>query len=112
MFPFPTMPRVPFAASGTPFRASKFCLRSRLPRLRIAIAHPPRAPLHRNESVVMRRVAVTGMGVICALGHNLDDTWKSLRNGQSGIAPLSLTNGTELRFKNGAEVRGYDGARH
>jgi nodulation protein E len=48
------------------------------------------------------------MGVICALGHNLEQTWKSLRAGQSGIAPLPSVNGRELRFKNGAEVRDYN----
>ncbi len=60
----------------------------------------------------MRRVAVTGMGVICALGHNLERTWKLLREGQSGIAPLTCTNGTALRFQNGAEVREYEPKDH
>src|SRR5712692_10478865 len=36
-----------------------------------------------------RRVAVTGVGVICALGHNATDVWGALREGRSviGYAP-------------------------
>ena len=60
----------------------------------------------------MRRVAITGMGVVCALGHNLEQTWKSLRAGKSAIAPLTSVDTTALRFKNGAEVRGYDPSEH
>ncbi|MBI3471491.1 MAG: beta-ketoacyl-[acyl-carrier-protein] synthase family protein [Candidatus Solibacter usitatus] len=55
----------------------------------------------------MRRVAITGLGAISALGRNLDEYWCALRTGRSGIAPLeSLPPGT-LRFANGAEVRGF-----
>jgi nodulation protein E len=60
----------------------------------------------------MRRVAITGMGVVCALGHNLEQSWKSLRAGQSAIAPLTSVDTTALRFKNGAEVRDYDPREH
>ena len=35
-----------------------------------------------------RRVAVTGLGVICALGHNVTETWSALREGRPGIAPI------------------------
>ena len=37
----------------------------------------------------MRRVAVTGMGVISALGHNAGEFRESLLAGKSGIAPLA-----------------------
>ena len=54
-----------------------------------------------------RRVVVTGLGVISALGHNIDAFWQSLRHGQSGIAPLESVDRSRLRFQNGAEVRAY-----
>ncbi len=34
-----------------------------------------------------RRVAVTGLGVISALGHNAQEFWQALEAGRSGIAP-------------------------
>ncbi len=55
----------------------------------------------------MRRVAVTGIGVISALGHNAADFWQALQAGRSGIAPLEAVDRTLLRFPNGAEVRNY-----
>ncbi|MGE0406568.1 MAG: beta-ketoacyl synthase [Candidatus Korobacteraceae bacterium] len=63
-------------------------------------------------SLHMRRVAITGIGVICALGHNLQETWDALRSGRCGIGPLQSMDGAALRFCNAAEVRGYDEAVH
>ena len=33
----------------------------------------------------MRRVVITGMGIVCSLGNNCEEVRESLRNGQSGI---------------------------
>jgi len=55
----------------------------------------------------MRRVAVTGMGVICALGRNTGEFAASLRAGRSGIGPIESADMSQIRFQNGAEVRGY-----
>jgi hypothetical protein len=55
----------------------------------------------------MRRVAITGMGAICALGRNTAEFAEALREGRSGIAPIESTDRSQLRFQNGAEVRGY-----
>jgi len=54
----------------------------------------------------MRRVAITGMGAICALGRTTAEVAESLRQGRSGIAPIESTDMSQLRFRNGAEVRG------
>lgn len=35
-----------------------------------------------------RRVVITGMGVISPLANNVDDTWKALLEGKSGISPI------------------------
>jgi nodulation protein E len=56
---------------------------------------------------VARRVAVTGLGAICALGRNVAETADSLRAGRSGIAPIQSADTAQLRFRNGAEVAGY-----
>ncbi|MBZ5725086.1 MAG: beta-ketoacyl-[acyl-carrier-protein] synthase family protein [Acidobacteriia bacterium] len=55
----------------------------------------------------MRRVAITGAGAICALGRNIDEFAASLREGRSGIGPIESTDMSQIRFQNGAEVRGY-----
>jgi len=58
------------------------------------------------------RVVVTGVGVVSALGHNTAEFWRGLCEGRSGIATLESIDRTQLRFQNGAEVRGFDPARH
>jgi nodulation protein E len=60
----------------------------------------------------MRRVAVTGIGVITALGHNAQEFWQALEAGRSGIAPIEAVDRTLLRFANGAEVRSYAPAQY
>jgi nodulation protein E len=55
----------------------------------------------------MRRVAITGMGAICALGRNTAEFAEALREGRSGIAPIESVDRSQLRFQNAAEVKGY-----
>lgn len=56
---------------------------------------------------MLRRVAVTGIGVISALGGNCGEFWQALKAGRSGIGPLQSIDPALLRFPNGAEVRGF-----
>jgi nodulation protein E len=55
-------------------------------------------------------VAVTGLGMICALGHNVAASWRELSGGRPGIGKLEAVDAALLRFPNAAEVRGYDAA--
>src|SRR5437764_11610552 len=55
----------------------------------------------------MRRVAITGMGAICAVGRNVPEFAESLREGRGGIGPIESTDMSLVRFQNGAEVKGY-----
>jgi nodulation protein E len=59
-----------------------------------------------------RRVAITGLGIISPLGLNLEENWKSLSEGRPAIGPIKSADCSTLRFKNGAEVTGYDPAKH
>jgi len=59
-----------------------------------------------------RRVAITGLGAICALGNSIPELWKSVCEGRSGIGPIHSVDLTALRFRNGAQVSGYDPAQH
>ncbi|HUI55434.1 MAG TPA: beta-ketoacyl-[acyl-carrier-protein] synthase family protein [Bryobacteraceae bacterium] len=58
----------------------------------------------------MRRVAITGVGAISALGRNTAEFAEALRQGRSGIAPIESADVSQLRFQNGAEVKGYSHA--
>jgi len=60
----------------------------------------------------MTRVAVTGLGVISALGHNAGEFWQSLEQGRCGIAPLQSVDPALLRFSSGAEVRNFAPSRY
>lgn len=60
----------------------------------------------------MRRVVITGMGAISALGHDAGSTWTAMREGRSGIGPFTNIPTDLLVVKIGAEVRGYDPAVH
>jgi len=55
-----------------------------------------------------RRVVVTGVGLVCALGTGTEETWKNLVAGVSGIAPITLfdTNGFDCTFA--GEVKNFD----
>ena len=55
----------------------------------------------------MRRVAITGVGAISALGRTAPEFAASLCAGRCGIGPIESTDTSQLRFRNGAEVRGY-----
>lgn len=59
-----------------------------------------------------RRVVITGMGAVTALGRNVAEFRDALAAGRSGIRPLETVDRSRLRFENGAEVRGYDPAEH
>jgi nodulation protein E len=60
----------------------------------------------------VRRVAITGLGAICALGNDVSQVWESLKAGRSGIRPITLADTPTLRFHNGAEVVGFLPAQH
>ncbi len=59
-----------------------------------------------------RRVVITGVGAICALGGNARATWAGMREGRSAIAPLAGFEDQDMRVKVAAQVRDFDPAAH
>jgi 3-oxoacyl-[acyl-carrier-protein] synthase II len=55
-----------------------------------------------------RRVVVTGVGLVCALGIGTEETWKNLVAGQSGIAPITLFDTTGFDCTFAGEVKNFD----
>ena len=56
----------------------------------------------------MRRVVVTGMGVISPVGNQVSDFWNSLVSGVHGIAPISKFDTENYKAKLAAEVKDFD----
>ncbi len=59
-----------------------------------------------------QRVVVTGMGVICPLGLNIDEFWAGLVAGKSGVNYISHFDATNYPVKVAAEVNGFDPAEY
>ncbi|MCI5792429.1 MAG: beta-ketoacyl-ACP synthase II [Lachnospiraceae bacterium] len=57
---------------------------------------------------VMRRVVVTGLGVISPVGNSVESCWNSLTEGKNGIAPITYFDTTEYKAKLAAEIKGFD----
>ncbi len=56
----------------------------------------------------MRRVVVTGVGVLCSAGRNRCEFLRSLREGRSGISKIEGTDIADLRFQNGGEIKDFN----
>jgi nodulation protein E len=60
----------------------------------------------------MRRVVVTGIGVLSSIGNTVTRFEESLRAGRSGIGPITQVDTSRLRFHNAAEIQGFEPAEH
>jgi len=55
-----------------------------------------------------RRVVVTGIGVICAVGSNAEESWQALLAGKSGVERITRFDASAFACKIAAEVKGFD----
>jgi 3-oxoacyl-[acyl-carrier-protein] synthase II len=55
-----------------------------------------------------RRVVITGMGTVNALGHTPGDTWKALLEGRSGVDAITHFDASAMSTRIAAEVRNLD----
>src|SRR3954454_14232045 len=54
------------------------------------------------------RIVVTGLGAVTPIGNTVDDFWKSLTGGVSGVGPITQFDPHELAVRIAAEVKGFD----
>jgi 3-oxoacyl-[acyl-carrier-protein] synthase II len=54
-----------------------------------------------------KRVVITGFGVFCSIGKNVKEFLQSLKEGRTGIGPITLFDTSKYPSKIGAEVRDY-----
>ncbi len=57
-------------------------------------------------------MVVTGVGLVSALGHDTESTWKDLRQGRSGVAPISRFDTEGFSTRIAAEVKDLDPLRY
>jgi nodulation protein E len=60
----------------------------------------------------MNRVAVTGLGLVCALGNTVPECWGRLAAGKSCIARLKESGNPPYKFQHGAEARSFNPSDH
>jgi nodulation protein E len=58
------------------------------------------------------RVAVTGLGAVTALGHDVAGLWDAACRGECGIGPIEGIPTARLLARTAAQVRGFDPAAH
>ena len=56
----------------------------------------------------MRRVVVTGMGLVSPLGNSVSECWENLVAGKNGIGPITLFDTENYKAKLAAEVKDFD----
>jgi 3-oxoacyl-[acyl-carrier-protein] synthase II len=57
-----------------------------------------------------RRIAVTGVGAVTPLGLSAGATWEGMRDGRSGIGPVTLFDASGIASRIAGEVKGFDPA--
>ena len=55
-----------------------------------------------------RRVVVTGLGLICAVGNTTDEVWRNLLAGKSGVARITGFDASQFACQIAAEVKNFD----
>jgi 3-oxoacyl-[acyl-carrier-protein] synthase II len=58
--------------------------------------------------VERRRVVVTGMGIICPTGNNVEEAWRNAADGKTGIGPIQRFDTSHLENHFGGEVKNFD----
>lgn len=55
-----------------------------------------------------RRVAVTGLGIVCPVGNTVEQAWSSLVAGKPGIGPITRFDAAAFACRIAGEVKGFD----
>jgi 3-oxoacyl-[acyl-carrier-protein] synthase II len=59
----------------------------------------------------MRRVVLTGIGMITPVGNDAETTWSALLAGKSGAAPITLFDSSQFATHFACEVKGWDASK-
>ena len=64
------------------------------------------------EKNITERVVITGMGIVCPLGHDVEAVWRAMLAGKSGMARTSIFDASTFPSTFSAEVKNYDPAKY
>ncbi|MFQ3326480.1 MAG: 3-oxoacyl-[acyl-carrier-protein] synthase II, partial [Salibacteraceae bacterium] len=56
----------------------------------------------------LKRVVVTGVGALTAIGNNADEYWNGLVNGVSGAAPITRFDASQFKTQFACELKNFD----
>ena len=57
---------------------------------------------------MIERVVITGMGIICPLGHDVETVWQAMLAGRNGMAKTTIFDASTFPTTFSAEVKNYD----
>jgi 3-oxoacyl-[acyl-carrier-protein] synthase II len=60
----------------------------------------------------MKRVVVTGLGIVSPVGNDLEQSWSAIVRGQSGIGTVTAIDLSNEPVKIGGEVKGFEAAKY
>jgi 3-oxoacyl-[acyl-carrier-protein] synthase II len=72
----------------------------------------PQITAHSSQPLPRRRVVVTGMGLVCPLGHDIETVWEAVLSGRSGVDANTIFDASTYPTHFDSEVKGYDVADH
>ena len=58
------------------------------------------------------RVVITGMGIVCPLGHDVETLWQAILAGKSGVAKTTIFDASTFPTTFDAEVKNYDHSKY
>ncbi|HEY2843552.1 MAG TPA: beta-ketoacyl-ACP synthase II [Bryobacteraceae bacterium] len=61
---------------------------------------------------LQRRVVVTGVGMLTSVGIGTEAVWQAIKNGQSGIGPITAFDASQFSCRIAGEVKGFDPANY
>ena len=56
----------------------------------------------------MEKIVITGMGTVNPVGLTVEETWKNIKNGVSGVAPITRFDATEWLAQIACEVKNFN----
>jgi 3-oxoacyl-[acyl-carrier-protein] synthase II len=59
-----------------------------------------------------RRIVITGLGILCPVGIGLEDSWRSIVAGKSGIGPITQFDASSFPTRIAGEVKGFEAEKY
>ena len=56
----------------------------------------------------MRRIVVTGLGLVTPVGHTVGEAWENIVAGRSGVSAIDTFDASGFASRIGATVRDFD----